>query len=170
MKTLLRTALFATALAAAPAFAEVNVDEYGFGFIGKGDVQLAFDWNDAALQANADALSFSMRGNSTTTTWDCIHTNPAGHVVRNPRNNTTSTSGLLLHEARRNPQNRVTGFFALGFDPEASSGTVSTGHALGSCPSGNNSVVDPASVVVIVNADGTGLSVSADGGTTWISL
>jgi hypothetical protein len=44
-------AMLATAALAAVTF-DVNT---GFGFVGKGDVQLAFGWNNKALQTNATA-------------------------------------------------------------------------------------------------------------------
>jgi hypothetical protein len=170
MKTPLKSAMFlACALFAAPAFAAVDVDADGVGFIGKGDVQLAMDWNNHELQANAYNLTFAINGGVTVTTWDCVHTNPAGHVVRNPRNNTTSLSATLFHEVRANKQGQVTGFFAVGYDPDTASGN-SSGHPLGSCPSGNGSVVDQDSVVVVDSGDATGLSVSADDGASWFAL
>ena len=47
------------ALGATAASASVNVDPAtGSGFIGKGDVQLAYGWNNATLQTNASSVGF----------------------------------------------------------------------------------------------------------------
>jgi hypothetical protein len=161
MHSLLTTTALSAALMAAPAFADV--DENGMGFIGKGDVQLAFDWNNAELQAHADDLLFSL-GGGTRTDWNCIFTNPAGIVVTIPRYN-VSAGGLLDVEARRSPVGQVTGFFAFGF---AEGSADDEGHPLGSCP-GIGRVVDQDSIVVTGGA-GASLSVSADGGDSWRSL
>lgn len=45
---------------AMPTFASVTFDPTtGAGFVGKGDVQTAFGWNNQALQANAADVTFS---------------------------------------------------------------------------------------------------------------
>ncbi len=47
-------------IAAAPATASVSFDSStGTGFVGKGDVQTALGWNNAALQKNASSLTFT---------------------------------------------------------------------------------------------------------------
>jgi hypothetical protein len=54
------------------ALAAVTFDpDTGKGFVGKGDVQNAFGWNDKALSTNVGGVSFSY---STTQThqWDCV--------------------------------------------------------------------------------------------------
>lgn len=47
--------------AISPTTAAVLVDDTGIGSIGKGDVQLAFGWNNKQMQANYKAVSFSGR-------------------------------------------------------------------------------------------------------------
>lgn len=48
---------------ASTAHALVTFDnQTGIGFVGKGDVQLAFDWNNQKLNLNAGGVSFSVRG------------------------------------------------------------------------------------------------------------
>lgn len=57
----LKSAVAAVALFAAvgTASALVTFDpENGEGFVGKGDVQLAFGWNNSALQENANGVTF----------------------------------------------------------------------------------------------------------------
>jgi hypothetical protein len=128
---------------AAPASADWTVDPAtGVGFVGKGDVQDAFGWNDHDLQANHEGVSFALAAKTTsTTTWSCF--NPKNgkfqdreHVVR------ADTTGELLYEARTNPQDKVTGFLLTGLAEGSSSVTESDGPKLGSCPSGPWAYVD----------------------------
>lgn len=56
------------ATSAAPAGAAVTFDgSTGTGFVGKGDVQTAFGWNDAKLQARAAGVTFSTSAPATQT-------------------------------------------------------------------------------------------------------
>jgi hypothetical protein len=56
----------ATLLLAPAASAAVNFNETtGTGFVGKGDVQVAFAWNNKQLQANASGVSFSFTQDAT---------------------------------------------------------------------------------------------------------
>jgi hypothetical protein len=63
-RPLITAALSAAALAvsAAAANASVTLDPNGVGFVGKGDVQTAFGWNNAAIQKAVES------GNITFTT------------------------------------------------------------------------------------------------------
>jgi len=122
---------------AAPASADWTVDpSTGVGFVGKGDVQDAFGWNDHDLQANHEGVSFALNAKTTsTTTWSCFNSKNGKfqdreHVVL------AGTTGELLYEARTNPQDKVTGFLLTGLADGSSSVTESDGPKLGSCPSG----------------------------------
>lgn len=127
LRSLLTATAITAALAAAPAFA-TDVDANGQGFISKGDVHDALGWNNHDLQAEAYNLLFTIESTSITT-WTC--TGPGNSVT--PRHNTSTASGVIAYAPRTNPQNKVTGFFALGFvDGSAASST--DGHALYSCP------------------------------------
>jgi hypothetical protein len=56
----LTAALIAALLLVLPAAASVTFDPAtGSGFVGKGDVQSAFGWNNPQLQANASSVTFS---------------------------------------------------------------------------------------------------------------
>jgi hypothetical protein len=60
MKKIILSALALVALAIpVAASASVTVNSNGTGFVGKGNVQTAFGWNNAALQANASGTTFS---------------------------------------------------------------------------------------------------------------
>jgi hypothetical protein len=59
--TVAMTLLLAPAASAAVTFNETN----GTGFVGKGDVQVAFGWNNKQLQTNATGVSFSFTQDAT---------------------------------------------------------------------------------------------------------
>jgi hypothetical protein len=63
---------------AGAVFAAVTFDpETGTGFVGKGDVQTAFGWNNKQLQDNAGLVQFRATTTSETT-WTCIKESPTG--------------------------------------------------------------------------------------------
>ena len=59
--TVAATLMLAPAASAAVTFNETN----GTGFVGKGDVQVAFGWNNKQLQTNATGVSFSFTQDAT---------------------------------------------------------------------------------------------------------
>ncbi len=125
--------LLASAATAFTAYAAVTVDEDGYGFVGKGDVQLAYDWNNAELQANAASLTFSFTS-IVEATWQCEWWTGPDHNIKHHVNTKTSTSGIAASigfDARKNKQGQITGFNLNGFD-----GTTETtsGDAIGDCP------------------------------------
>ena len=104
----------------------------GTGFVGKGDVQLAYAWNNKQLQDNAGGVSFVY---DQTTSYEGVCTWTTGAGTRGERihnvDHTTSTAVLSTvgYEARKNSNGKdgsITGFFLNGFGS-----TVSTG---GSAP------------------------------------
>lgn len=144
----------AVLLGAAPASADWTVDaSTGTGFVGKGDVQDAFDWNDHDLQANHAGVSFALTAESTsTTTWSCYNSKnqksqDRTHVVM------ASTTGELLHEARTNPQNKVTGFMLTGLAEGSSVVSEEDGPKLDSCPSGPWAFVAGSSSTTVTGGD-----------------
>jgi hypothetical protein len=87
----------------------------GTGFVGKGDVQLAFGWNNAQLQSNAAGLSFAYAATETVE-YVCEWTTGPEHnrkTHRVSRDRTQSVSASVAFEARR--QNQITGFTLNGF-------------------------------------------------------
>jgi hypothetical protein len=112
-------AALALALVSSVAVAAVTFDpETGTGFVGKGDVQLAFGWNDAALQAKADGVTFSMEA---TTNYEAVCTFTTGEgTLGQKTHNVPHTSGISIDSSvssatRRGPVGQVTGFNLLGF-------------------------------------------------------
>jgi hypothetical protein len=152
----------ALVFASAVAFASVTFDPAtGMGFVGKGDVQLAFGWNNQALQQNAEHLTFSYLAEEQYK-YDCTFTVEVGRdKVREPqtqnRGKQSSVSASVAYDARRS--NQITGFNLTGFDT-----ITTTGGAVpqdgGSCPGGpfNDGVI---SNVELVSSTGGGLRVQS---------
>lgn len=121
-KTLLGLSL---ALASTVALAAVTFDPAtGTGFVGKGDVQLAFDWNNAALQANAGSVTFTYGLKTTfnvTCEWETF-TNSSGNGQKESKTiEHVETEGFNINTritvgsaSRLNPQGAVTGFNLTG--------------------------------------------------------
>lgn len=118
-------ALLGTALVIAttmPAMAAVTFDpETGTGFVGKGDVQDAFGWNNKALQDNANLVTFTYITTDkyvVTETWATGNPdNPKSlnsHEVTVKK--TVSVNGVVNGDPRQvKGQNQFTGFDLNGF-------------------------------------------------------
>jgi hypothetical protein len=161
-------ALAAVAVVTTAVYADVIFNpEDGTGFVGKGDVQLALDWNNRQLQQNADDVQF--RANSETVTeitWICTNTNNENTQERE-RTTTTSVEGLVDSVVRE--RNQITGFILSGYDGNPTIGTpVTDGPAVNSCPSGPWSLTTPAGDPEVISSTG-GLQVSING-TDWFDL
>jgi hypothetical protein len=165
-KTMYNTALSLTLLAlSATSMASVSIDNDGVGFVGKGDVQQVFDWNNAQLQDNAASLQFRF-GASNTASWTCAGENKAGKIVTTQHELTTGVHSAAAFDPRKNRQGQITGFILSGFDASQTST-----QAAGQCPSNNGFVVQPA-LVGDINWNGSGeptLQVSIDGN-EWFDL
>lgn len=142
------------------AFAAVIVDDDGFGFVGKGDVQLVFTWNNKQLQDNAEDVQFRV-SSITETSWICTNSN---NEHTQERSRTTTLAGLVDSVAR--VKNQITGFNLNGFDDEEMTSTTD-GPPLNSCPSGPWTLTTPAGEPVPV--EGSGVEVSIDGD-AWFPL
>jgi hypothetical protein len=165
MKRMTIATAVAVTFAAAAAFAAVTFDPAtGTGFVGKGDVQTVFGWNNKALQDNADYVDF--RYNSVTeASWQCSRPHPSqeGEEIVQNRNRTTSVQGVLTTVARDNSRGKdgpVTGFYLNGWEGDPVSDTE--GPAFESCPADPSGfTLVPGSTVVVES--GTGLAVTKDG-------
>jgi hypothetical protein len=149
-------AFIATSVA---AYAAVIIDDEGVGFVGKGDVQLVYGWNNAQLQANAESVQFRM-SSVDETTWECFNSN---NQKTQERTHTTTIGGLVSSVARL--KNQYTGFNLNGYD--GGSTTTTDGPTLNSCPSGPWSYVEGSTVTETIGGDG--LEVSIDG-VNWYPL
>jgi hypothetical protein len=150
----------------AAAYAIVTVDANGFGFVGKGDVQDKFGWNNQALQACAPlnqphCLEFRLLSVEVSeTSWECVNTNN-DKIQERTRTTTTTTNGIVSGVAREKKQ--VTGFNLNGFAGIPVQSIETDGPALESCPSGPWVLVAESTQTEVVESS-AGLKVSAYGG------
>lgn len=143
----LAVASISTAALAAVTFDPVS----GMGFVGKGDVQLAYGWNNAQLQSNAAGVTFkydSVDSYVVTCEW---FTGPASnrrsHQV--DHNKSTSVLSQIAYEARKNSQGQITGFNLTGLGATTDTGGAQP-HEGDACP-GN-----PGTGAVIIEVNDSG--------------
>lgn len=156
-------------MTATSVFAAWYVDADGYGFVGKGDVQLIYGWNNKALQDNASDVDFRI-SSVTETTWTCTKVVELGNGGENEivqeRTRTTTLQGLFVTVARENSKGKdgpVTGFYLNGFEGDPT--FVTDGPAVGSCPA-NPSGFEYDNNAETVQVGGGGLQVSING-TDW---
>ncbi|MFN3514759.1 MAG: hypothetical protein ACK41C_17070 [Phenylobacterium sp.] len=158
-------AAVSAALISSAALAAVTFDPAtGTGFVGKGDVQLVYGWNNKALQDNAGSVQF--RANATTVTevsWICTNSNNEQTQER-ARTTTTEVQGVVTSVARE--RNQITGFNLNGYSGTPTQSSETEGPPLNSCPSGPWTLTTPAGAPEVVGGGADGLEVSTDG-TTW---
>jgi hypothetical protein len=133
----------------------------GTGFVGKGDVQQVYGWNNKALQDNAGSVQF--RAVSTTVTevtWICTNDKNENLQDRS-RTTTTSIAGLVSSIGRQGPT-QITGFNLLGYNGDPTESSSTDGPPLNSCPSGPWSLTTPAGDPEVVSST-SALEVSIDG-------
>jgi hypothetical protein len=167
-KRILGLALAGALATSAAVMAAVTFDAAtGTGFVGKGDVQLVFGWNNKQLQDNADSVQFQATSEVVTeVSWICTNSNNQNIQARE-RTTTISVQGLVEHATR--DRNQITGFNIVGYDGEPVEGTPTTeGPAIDSCPSGPWTLTMPAGDAVLVGQTG-GLQVSTNG-TDWFDI
>lgn len=153
----------AAAVLTVAAFATVTFNPAnGTGFVGKGDVQTAFGWNNAQLQNNARGLAFQYYS-TTTATWTCQWV--TGEGTRGQRTHTldrTTIQGLVgavAHDART--RNQITGFILTGWNGTPQ--IIAEGPPLWSCAQPGAEVIN-----YVETATGGGLQVGFNG--TWAPL
>jgi hypothetical protein len=157
-------ALATMVVAAGAVFAAVTFDPAtGEGFVGKGDVQTAFNLNNKQLQEQAQNVSFSFVS-VTEQTWVCTNTN---NENTQERARTTESQGLFEKVTRDNKK-QVTGFLLTGFDGDPQ--VIGTdGPPVNSCPSGPWTLTQPAGDPVLV-PELSGLFATLNGTTVQIPL
>ena len=103
--------------------AAVTFDPFtGTGFVGKGDVQDAFGWNNAQLQANASGVTFTYESEAQYAQ-SCMKENVRQTIYKDFKK-TIDVNATIAVQARKNPQGVVTGFILSGFGGDTSNGTV----------------------------------------------
>ncbi len=115
-KLVLSMQFVAVFLLSAVAFAAVTFDPAtGTGFVGKGDVQLAFGWNNAQMQANHQAVTFKYVA-AATYAFDCEWYTGPEHNRKRHENTKTAESGInisIAADSRKTGQ--WTGWHLKGF-------------------------------------------------------
>jgi hypothetical protein len=169
MKKMLFAAVASAFIATAASAAVIFDSNTGFGFVGKGDVQLLYGWNNQKLQQNAEGVSFYYDAVDTydvtcewTTTTGGPNPQTIVHDVTVPRH--TSVSSTIAYESRKNSNGLngpVTGFNLNGFGSTTTHGTVPV--IGGSCP-GASAL---ATIVDVQQTGSTGGLVVSFGGTSY---
>ena len=123
MRKISIAAAAALTIASSIAMATVTVDSNGVGFVGKGDVQLAFGWNNAAAQRNASAVSFHTESSAE---YEAVCTFTTGEGTRGERTHNVShdRSTAVLSAIASDPRKtgQWTGYNLNGFGTVTSSG------------------------------------------------
>ncbi len=128
MNKMLLAAVAATAMISSAAFAAVTFDSStGVGFVGKGDVQVPFGWNNKTLQNNATGVTFEYRSTDTYEAECEFFTGPDKNRTRhtNDVELVTGVSGSVDGDPRQG-KSQFTGFNLKGFigDPTVVGGTI----------------------------------------------
>src|ERR671918_2365400 len=137
------------------AYAAVTFDPTtGTGFVGKGDVQTAFGWNNKVFQQNVGGVSFEADKTTVTeVSWVC--TNDRNENIQERERTTTTESTEVVSSIARE-RNQITGFTLSGFGDTIGEPKTSTeGPPVNSCPSGPWTLTTPAGdpEVVSTSAD-----------------
>lgn len=166
MKLLKKTVLAAT-LAVVSTAALASVTFYpatGTGFVGKGDVQSAFGWNNAALQQNINGISFTYNSTVTYSATCYWVTGPVQnrheHTVVHHKN--TNVAGTVKWDARTHHQ--VDGIYLTGFGDSVESGD-DIPVVGGPCPGNPGTGAVYIDVSVVPGGSSGGLYVYYNGGT-----
>ncbi|AGM04761.1 hypothetical protein [Amycolatopsis keratiniphila] len=97
----------------------------GTGFVGKGEVQTPFGWNNAKLQANASGVSFTY---DETGTYAAVCTWVTGEGTKGEKTHnvahatSTSVANEVTYDARVKTQ--ITGFTLKGFSTTTTTGEI----------------------------------------------
>lgn len=126
----------------------------GTWFVGKGDVQEFFGWNNPRMQANAPWIEFRIES-SVTTTWTCTRVQTLGNggtneIVQN-RHNSSSTQGVFTTLGRTNSAGQNTGF---NLTLDGSVTVLNDGPAVGSCPANPSGFVYDDNAVTVTSGGG----------------
>jgi hypothetical protein len=159
-------ALVACLAAAITSYAAVILDDNGNGFVGKGDVQTVFGWNNTQLQNNAAGLTFEYNADSIVVTersWICTNTN---NENTQERDRTTTTTMTVSHPESMiaRVKNQITGFNLTAGVGTSSSSSSTEGPMLNSCPGGPWALTTPAGDPVEISNETTRVLTVCSGG------
>jgi hypothetical protein len=126
MKTAAAAALGAgLVLAGAASASAYTMDSSGAGWVGKGEVQSAYGWNNKAMQDNVGGVTFVY---DATATYEvvCEFDNPGGHHVITQTKH-TGVNATVSSDARNNSngkQGPMTGWYLTGLGASTTDGTA----------------------------------------------
>lgn len=135
------------------ALAAVTFDPgTGTGFVGKGDVQDVFGWNNKQLQDNAESVQFRASSEVVTeVSWTCTNTNNENTQERE-RTTTTTIQGVVSKVDR--VKNQITGFNLTGYSGTPDESSETEGPRVDSCPMGQGwSLTTPAGDPEVVSSE-----------------
>lgn len=148
------------ALGSGTAAAATFDSSTGVGFVGKGDIQSLYGWNNQTLQAQADSVAFRYEAEAVLSTeWECTNPNTGNETVKTTTVTTTIRNGVSNVTRVRN---QVTGFILTGWRPPYVNNTVTAPNiAPGTCPgtstlTGGPTPTENSSSAGLFASDGTG--------------
>lgn len=145
-------ALLAACVLAGPAAAAVILSDEGVGFVGKGDIQALFGWNNEQLQTNAAGIEFFYVSDQIYVEWQCEWTTGKNNTVHTQTRSATvqAINASIAFDARKNKNGQVTGFNLLGWGPTLSGDTFEP-----ECPgnAGGGKVVEGSVVTYATGGD-----------------
>ena len=137
--TLVATAAVALAAPAAATAAVTFDPATGKGFVGKGDVQVPFGWNDSKLQQYAAGVTFTYESASddtysVTCEWETGNNKIVHHIQRKRADVSSSVAYDVTKVDRKSPNGKVTGFNLTGKGTEVIDAEGSVPVVGGQCP------------------------------------
>jgi hypothetical protein len=162
MKKIMKTLAFAfiATIAVSSANAQSLIDfnsETGTGFVGKGNVQLAFNWNNAGLQNNAGGVTFQYHTQekfSVTCEWETVTGGKNSKVIPHAvtKNTVNNVNNQIAYDARTRKQ--INGFILNGWSSSSSSDNEAP--VVGdSCPQGGSDEEgNPSAKITLVTSEG----------------
>ena len=109
----------ALAIVSTAAYATVTFNQTtGSGFVGKGDVQSAFGWNNAAAQNNQNGVSFVADASAefdVTCEWDTVTGGKKSKTIHHKVTNHKSVSANKAVDAKNKVTGQYTGWFLQGY-------------------------------------------------------
>jgi hypothetical protein len=111
-------------LAGAASASAYTLDADGVGWVGKGEVQSAYGWNNQATQKNVDGVTFVYEASATYEV-TCEFDTPGGthHVIN--QNQSTEVNATIGSSSRNNSKGKdgpMTGWYLTGFGTTTGSG------------------------------------------------
>jgi hypothetical protein len=168
------TAPVSAKIPGAPSSAITFDPATGLGFVGKGDVQYTFGWNNAQLQNGAAGVQFQVNSvEISEVSWTChkfTGQNGTNEIIQErARTTTTSTQGVIAHVVRE--RNQITGFYLTGYLGASTHSVETEGPAVNSCPANPSgfSLLEAAGEAAVTTVGG-GLETSKDAGASWTAL